>query len=261
MEPLGSLLKPAGWATRGLSRERVAELKAAGKARATAAAERVKAGVMLYGDNPWPLTPVLAETTEEAWQRWGFLKGQRPKTFAEFKPSLQPEAPGRRKAAEALTAVQAWSRAQARPFLTLSGPSGTGKTHLAEAATLAANEAGRFCRYLTAYEFDRQVKDFRRDDEQSEAIMRPDDWVDLLAGHPMLVIDDIGAGYIDRGWTLTKFERLFDLRYRLKMPTLATTNLSAAEFEQHCGQRIWSRLFDSELGVVIAGEEMADLRA
>ena len=76
-----------------------------------------------------------------------------------------------------------------------------------------------------------------------------------------LVIDDIGAGYVDKGWTKTRFERLFDIRYERRLPTAIATNLSGEGFLAAVGERVYSRVSDSSLGRILNLQHCEDVRS
>ena len=248
--------------------ERVATLLAEGRARAGLQREAARRRRLGLPPLPSDELPKPSETPEQPPSesaasrllRMGFLPGETPRTFRDYRTAMHKGPAARLQASAMLKAAQEWSAGESRPFLTLMGPAGTGKTHLTQAAVVAANERGVRCVHITAYEFDRRIKDFRRLDEAGEAIITPDEWLDRISQVPMFACDDIGAGYIGRDWTLARFERLFDVRYRLRLPTMATTNLTSVEFRAQCGERVWSRLLDSSLGLVLSGPDMEDQR-
>lgn len=123
-------------------------------------------------------------------------------------------------------------------WLYLAGFAGTGKTHLAAAATIAIGCWGT--QFVTASELiDEIKKSFTRrytDEPTTEDIKRK--YIDAR----LLVIDDLGAG--QRG---TEFESalLSDLlceRYRGTWPTIITTNLVGSQMTEFLGQRVVDRL-------------------
>ena len=154
-------------------------------------------------------------------------------------------------------AVKAWAERKGKPFMLLSGPPGVGKTHLAQSAVVHANEQGSRCWYITAYDFDRHMKSFN----DPLAYQTPDEAIESWAKVPMVVIDDLGSGYIDKGWTRVKLERFVDLRYRTKSPLLITTNLSGAAFIDAAGERVVSRMRDTNIGEVVLMNGLEDQRA
>ncbi len=217
----------------------------------------------------WPVGPKPSETVDD--QRLESRKGEcglrgvpLKFDFSWFKPEKQPTPEAQEQAKVMLDAMQVWSAAEPpeRPWLVIPGLTGTGKTELAKTATWNAKRNGHWCYYIEAYEFDKRVKDFKREwDTATEGVpINPDEWVRNLAECEYLVVDDIGAGYIDKGWTLSRFETLFDIRYSRRMPTLITTNLDKVEFREHIGFRVWSRMFDTEISRVLDTSAMQDYR-
>lgn len=58
-----------------------------------------------------------------------------------------------------------------------------------------------------------------------------------------LVLDDVGAEYSDqRGALQSKLDRIIDARYREYRRTIITTNLSANDFRERYGERLFDRL-------------------
>lgn len=123
-------------------------------------------------------------------------------------------------------------------WLYLAGFAGTGKTHLAVAATIAIGYWGT--EFVTASELiDEIKKSFTRrytDEPTTEDIKRK--YLDAR----LLVIDDLGAG--QRG---TEFESalLSDLlceRYRGTWATIITTNLGGSQMTDFLGQRVVDRI-------------------
>jgi DNA replication protein DnaC len=105
------------------------------------------------------------------------------------------------------------------------------------------------------------VKDFASVANQASTVsVDPDVWVERLAGAEALVLDDVGAGYIDKGWTQSRLERLIDLRYRYKLPTAIISNLSPANLRVELGERAYSRLTDKAIGKVLTLENLSDVR-
>lgn len=187
-------------------------------------------------------------------------------SFDWYDTTLQHSPEAQREAEQLVKAVSAWSaQEQGTPsWLLIAGPTGTGKTQLLKTAVWSQKRRGVWPRYITAYMFDRQVKDFQNflsnnANGQSKDI---DVWVEELASvSGGLVIDDVGAGYIDKGWTKTRFERLFDIRYERRLPTAIATNLSGEGFLAAVGERVYSRVNDRSLGRILNLQHCEDVRA
>ena len=112
--------------------------------------------------------------------------------------------------------------------------------------------------------FDRQVKDFQNSlrNNGNGPAKDIDLWVEELASvSGGLVIDDVGAGYIDKGWTKTRFERLFDIRYERRLPTAIATNLTGEGFLAAVGERVYSRVNDTSLGRILKLNHCNDVRS
>lgn len=184
--------------------------------------------------------------------------------FEWFRPTAQPSEDGQRQAKAMLDAVKRWSAAETpeKPWLVIVGEPGIGKTELVKTAVWTAKLNGHWTRYITAREFNRRAKDFKREwDKAEEGVpVDPEVWVERLGNCAYLAVDDIGAGYVDKGWTLGQFETLFDIRYSMQLPTLITTNLRPDEFQRHIGFRVWSRMFDAEISQALDCSAMTDYR-
>ena len=173
-----------------------------------------------------------------------------------FRPALQPTREAQERVAAALRTVAAWSVGKGCPWLLIVGPTGCGKSHLLKAAlreSVLLKDTGY---YMTAAQFDRNVKRFGLDEED------PDDYVEKIAHlSGPLIIDDLGAGYMDKsGYTATKFERLIDQRYEAESPTAFASNLGMDQFKAQFGERVVSRITDRRLSQVISLAGCSDMR-
>jgi DNA replication protein DnaC len=180
--------------------------------------------------------------------------------------TLQHSPEAQREAEWLVKAVSSWSaQEEGTPsWLLIAGATGTGKTQLLKTAVWSQKLRGVWPRYITAYMFDRQVKDFQNSlSKNSNAPAKDIDvWVEELASvSGGLVIDDVGAGYIDKGWTKTRFERLFDIRYERRLPTAIATNLTGEGFLAVVGERVYSRVRDTSLGQILNLKYCQDVRS
>lgn len=219
------------------------------------------------------------------------LRGIVPPAYqrAEFN-TMDVSKPGGRQVAAARDAVASWAQGlvsgSTRSLYLYSKPGshgsgcGNGKTYLAWAAfKFVARRIARLdsypdtqsgvvlpCRFLDVRqlvnEFRRKLKDCC--DDQIPEFRYPDhsncfrcysfdQYLSILAGCPMLILDDLGQGDL-RGMVGETYERLLDQRFQLCRPTLFTSNYSPAGLHDRMGNRLASRVFRGDCTVV-------DLRA
>lgn len=160
-------------------------------------------------------------------------------------------------------AVKLWTDGAGPPTLTMIGGTGIGKSELAKTAVwmLTPNSQDRHSYFITASEFDKRVKTFASVYGQAGGVsVDPDVWVERLAQVENLVLDDVAAGYIDRGWTASRLEALISLRDESNRRTVVITNLSRDALYQEVGDRVYSRITDAAKSVVIEPKFMSDVR-
>ncbi|MDO9148302.1 MAG: ATP-binding protein [Hydrogenophaga sp.] len=139
-------------------------------------------------------------------------------------------------------------RARKGHGLVFSGMPGTGKSHLA-AAVLQSIMPQRVGLYVTCMGLIRMVRNtWRRDSAQSEA-----DVLELLAGVPLLVVDEVGVQYGTDGEQTVLFEVL-DQRYQDMMPTILITNQDKDGFKGFVGERVFDRLTETSRWVAFDWE-------
>jgi DNA replication protein DnaC len=162
------------------------------------------------------------------------LEAMRDKTFARFNPFV-PALRG------VVSRVRAYAR---RPdgWLTLLGPYGVGKTHLAAAI---ANEA-----------LDRQEQvlftvvpdllDHLRATFGPQSTVAYNERFELVRTVPLLILDNLGTESAT-AWAREKLYQLVNHRYNERLATVITTNLKPEAIER----RIYSRLCDPGCGAII----------
>ena len=131
--------------------------------------------------------------------------------------------------------------------LLIVGGLGTGKTHQAYAAArevlLAKARAGRRCSFAA-------VTHAGLNDE-----VRPGGaGLDPYMSADLLVLDDLGAAHVT-SWNADAAYRLIDHRWSNLMPTIFTSNFSAAELGGTLGERLSSRLFGMSRRVAMTGAD------
>jgi DNA replication protein DnaC len=143
------------------------------------------------------------------------------------------------------------------PSLVLSGPNGTGKSHIARAIwwsiTTAAMDDGGQIDAATR----RPVGKFYLAAELL-AMLSPDDEMrgqlpgvgQVIGAAPLVVIDDVGAEgviqFVGKEYQtherMVRYFRLVDWAYNNDVPLVLTTNLPLPELAGHVGPRAWDRL-------------------
>lgn len=152
------------------------------------------------------------------------------KTFEEFKTRRAASVQKARAAAER------WSSREGQPILTLSGPPGTGKSHLAKAAYAAVVSRGGRAFFVSEGQL---VEEFHS-------------WVGLgkldrlqrdLREVPWFILDDLGTQAMGE-WAQGLFDHLITARHESAGATrfMVTTNLLAKDIQPRVASRIGDRL-------------------
>jgi DNA replication protein DnaC len=162
------------------------------------------------------------------------LAAFRGKTFATFNPFI----PGLR---EVLPRVRSYAR-QPNGWLTLLGPYGVGKTHLAAAIANEALERGEHVLFAVVPD----LLDHLRATFGPQSTVAYDERFEVVRAVQLLILDDLGTESATP-WAREKLYQLINHRYNERSATVVTTNLKLEAIEP----RIYSRLCDRTCGVVI----------
>lgn len=168
------------------------------------------------------------------WLQRSGLKGRYLETTLE---SFQATAA---KPAKVLAACRTYADGIAREWrpLWLIGAPGTGKSHLGSAIALRCIEQGtsRPC-VLTARELIRALRaTWRRDATETEEAC-----IERFGKAPLLVLDEVGVGFGSEAEN-TQLYDVLDLRYQLRLPLVAISNLNTSELRTLLGERLFDRL-------------------
>ena len=137
-----------------------------------------------------------------------------------------------------------------------TGPTGTGKTHLACAILMKLAEAGRPGRFVAASQL---MSDLRKSFSRREDSPEPDGETILseLAETPVLLLDEFG-GETAKDWVADRLYLLVNSRYSNLRPIIVTSNLALEEAGKRlgtAGERIASRLLEcTDEPICLGGE-------
>lgn len=128
-------------------------------------------------------------------------------------------------------------------WLVLTGPSGTGKTHLAAAITNTVLDRNDGALWVFVPDF----LDHLRTTFNPHSEVSYDELFTTVRDAPVLVLDDLG-GHSSSPWAEEKLYQILAHRYDARRPTVITTSKLIDNFEG----RVRSRLQDADLSQIIA---------
>lgn len=132
-----------------------------------------------------------------------------------------------------------------KPFMILTGDSGTGKTVLAAAIANAFMARGAAVVTVTAFELVRRALEFHTQFSITDYTDRFTPMLDC----DLLVIDDLGTESMLKNVTKEYLYTLINERWLHKKYTVITTNLDPAAINTRYGENILSRMFDKSVTV------------
>jgi DNA replication protein DnaC len=134
-----------------------------------------------------------------------------------------------------------------RPFLFCYGGVGNGKSFLCEALVIEWYKRRIKTRIYEMYEIMGVLKRAMNDRNEMDS---PDTILSRYCRMPRLIIDDVGMGGSGSPWEYGQLEQIVNARYKERLITVLTTNRDPTELPE----RIYSRLCDPEIGVVVLNE-------
>lgn len=136
------------------------------------------------------------------------------------------------------------------PICCITGPAGTGKTHMAVATVLRWIAArGYGARFLVVPEWLQDIKAGFGNGVASTLMFRARE-------AKLLVLDDLGSE-LATDWAQDTVYSVINHRYNELLPTIVTTNLMLAEISQNYHDRLASRLAS---GLVVNTKTLSDRR-
>ena len=149
--------------------------------------------------------------------------------------------------------------------VTLMGPSGTGKTHLAIAAVrrrleMSVEEHDSSLARVAKYIYVPEFLDFLRRSYNAETELQYDRLFELYKTVGLLALDDVGVEN-PTPWALEKLDMIIDFRWLRKSATIATTNLTAEQFEKRGQMRLVDRIMDTRHGWQVIHLQSASARS
>jgi len=120
--------------------------------------------------------------------------------------------------------------------LYITGPCGTGKTHLAAAIAYHLRDNKKQCSFVIASTLFLQLRNSFNSEEKNEM-----DIINKYSSPDFAIFDDIGAQKISE-YVIEAWYNIIDSRYGKMIPTVFTSNMTLSEISAFMSDRIASRI-------------------
>ena len=138
---------------------------------------------------------------------------------------------------------------RAEGWLLISGPNGSGKTHLAAAIANRAIERGRPALFVHVPD----LLDHLRSAFSPQAAISYDDLFEQVRNAPLLVLDELGS-HSATPWAEEKLRQIVNHRFNAQLPTVVTTTAQPQELEPY----LRARLADPRVGHTVRTRREAE---
>ena len=181
--------------------------------------------------------------------------GPDPKMFENIKESFK--VPKNFLFKEENTFFQMIRNIMRKEWILVTGPTGCGKTHLAQGATLLLAEGGNNVWYVTGAEMSQQMRSSDQVNEFKNRIMNI----------PYLVLDEAYVSYDPSGYIQASVSEVLSFRYDRQLPSLLLGNImdekgktNEEKLSNVIGQRLTSRLLSKDNGTLLSMWGCKDIR-
>lgn len=157
-------------------------------------------------------------------------------TFDSADPTGKTESDeGRRMFAAAYEAAVEYAE-EPEGWLILTGPNGSGKTHLAAAIANRCIEQGRPVFFVHVPD----LLDDLRSTYSPHSLISYSELFDQVNDAPMLILDGLGTQSATP-WAQEKMQQIFNRRANAQLPTIVTTSMSVADIDPYISSRMTNR--------------------
>ena len=174
------------------------------------------------------------------------LGGLRDLTFESFHRKFSQGSPPRNSPDAAWIVAHRYATGEEpAAWLVLTGPFGTGKTHLAAAIANDRLARGQPAVFIVVPD----LLDHLRSTFSPNSEVTYDDLFETVRDTPLLILDDLGT-QTTTPWAQEKLYQILNHRYNKRLATIITTNLGPDELVR-VDPRLYSRLGDPNISRVL----------